>query len=145
MTEYVVGFLIENQKGYNYNVPMVALIKKTKPEWQKGFLNGIGGKIEAGEEPLIAMIREFQEETGASVLEWRRFADLILNDGKVYCYVAFQDGVKIKTITEEIVAYYPVSGVLKMLLQTIPNLPWLLGMALDADKVFATINYKRQA
>lgn len=42
----------------------VVLIKKNRPEWQKGKLNGVGGKIENNETPLYAMIREFQEETG---------------------------------------------------------------------------------
>lgn len=53
---YVLGFLFSNFD--------VALIKKTHPEYQKGKLNGIGGKIEPRETPLEAMEREFFEETG---------------------------------------------------------------------------------
>jgi 8-oxo-dGTP diphosphatase len=42
-TQYVLGFLFDpSQKD-------VVLIKKLKPEWQKGKLNGVGGKIEEGE------------------------------------------------------------------------------------------------
>ena len=41
-------------------------------EWQAGLLNGIGGKIEDGEAPIEALVREFAEETGVqtSAEEW---------------------------------------------------------------------------
>jgi 8-oxo-dGTP diphosphatase len=62
---YVVGFLFGHDKT------MVALIKKSRPEWQKGMLNGIGGKIENSENALTAMRREFKEEAGADVSDWK--------------------------------------------------------------------------
>lgn len=61
MTEYVLGFLFRECQ------PLVALITKNKPEWQKNKKNGIEGKIEPNETPLEAMRREFQEETGAAI------------------------------------------------------------------------------
>lgn len=68
---YVCGFL------FNFAAvqPQIALIQKQKPEWQKGKLNGIGGKVEEGETPLHAMWREFAEETSVSIGEnrWRLF------------------------------------------------------------------------
>lgn len=42
----------------------VLLIRKAKPDWQAGLLNGIGGKVEFGEGILQATRREFYEETG---------------------------------------------------------------------------------
>jgi 8-oxo-dGTP pyrophosphatase MutT (NUDIX family) len=55
--EYVVGFCINGDRSE------VLLIEKQKPAWQRGKLNGVGGKIEPGESPIDAMIREFREET----------------------------------------------------------------------------------
>lgn len=79
MQEYVAGFLFR-QKGNGIfqceGIIEVALIRKIKPEWQNGLLNGIGGKIEPGEYPLGAMIREFQEEAGLYILDWQHFATM---------------------------------------------------------------------
>ncbi len=65
MQEYVCGFMFSPDKK------QVALIRKTKPEWQKDLLNGIGGKIESGESPHEAMVREFYEESGNTYV-WRK-------------------------------------------------------------------------
>ena len=40
---YVAGFL------FSYDLKRVALIQKTKPAWQAGRHNAVGGKIEEGE------------------------------------------------------------------------------------------------
>lgn len=52
----------------------VLLIRKQKPDFMKGKLNGIGGKIEPRESARSAMIREFNEETGLNIWEWTHFA-----------------------------------------------------------------------
>lgn len=53
-------------------VPLVLLIRKLRPAWQAGRLNGVGGKVEFGESPDEAMAREFREETGHEApLNWR--------------------------------------------------------------------------
>lgn len=50
---------------YNHDFDDVFLIvKKHRPEWQKGLYNLIGGSIEEGETPEQAAIRELKEETG---------------------------------------------------------------------------------
>ena len=45
----------------------VVLIEKTKPQWQAGLLNGIGGKVEPGESAFDAATRELREELDVSV------------------------------------------------------------------------------
>jgi 8-oxo-dGTP pyrophosphatase MutT (NUDIX family) len=69
---YVAGFMFDVANK------QVALIRKTKPAWQAGKLNGIGGKIEDGESPEAAMVREFLEETGCNTDrdDWSHFASL---------------------------------------------------------------------
>ena len=71
-TSYVVGLM------FNKSMSQVALIRKQKPKWQAGLLNGIGGKIEDGETGLDAMRREFYEETGAHTLrvDWYPFLNM---------------------------------------------------------------------
>ena len=124
VTNYVAGFL------FSTSGKQVALIQKTKPDWQKGKLNGIGGKIEEGETPLEAIRREFQEETGANVMEWRQFVEMRWRDAVIHFFVAHGDH-GLTSITEEIVGWYDVDFLFNA--PTLPNLRWLVPMALDKD------------
>ena len=54
---FVLGFCFSSDSR-------VVLIRKKKGDWQEGMLNGIGGRVEPGEEIVEAMAREFREETG---------------------------------------------------------------------------------
>lgn len=85
--EYVVGFLFDSTRT------RVVLVKKNRPAWQAGMLNGVGGRIEAGEEPLGAMVREFFEEAGALVPAdaWQNVAVLDYPVGRVHFFAAFND------------------------------------------------------
>jgi len=73
MKSYVLGFAFAEAKyGRLYGVYL--LRKKNGPshyEEMAGMLNGIGGKIEQGETPKEAMIREFQEEAGVQITAWK--------------------------------------------------------------------------
>lgn len=68
---YVAGFAYCDEFSGGSHV---LLIKKNRPDWQAGKLNGVGGHIEPGESPLQAMVREFREEAGVHVPSWRHFA-----------------------------------------------------------------------
>lgn len=77
--QYVVGFM------FTEDTTQVLLIRKTRPNWQAGFLNGIGGHIEEGEDKLDAMRREFWEETGEPSPEmWEHTITLESPDFIVY-------------------------------------------------------------
>lgn len=126
MQKYVVGFLIDS----DWNV---VLIRKNKPEFQKGFLNGVGGKIEEGEDPMRAMEREFAEEAGVIFKKWNHFATISEEgDYEVYCFKAFVPDVKeieTKSMTSELIEVRPikflrVAGIL-------PSAMWLIQIALD--------------
>ena len=55
---YVLGF------AFSQDLKQVLLIRKCRPLWQEGKLNGLGGKIESRESAVSAMVREFNEESG---------------------------------------------------------------------------------
>lgn len=52
----------------------IALIRKQKPRWQFGKLNGIGGKINDMESPLDAAQRELFEEANIVSRNLKKFA-----------------------------------------------------------------------
>jgi 8-oxo-dGTP diphosphatase len=133
---YVVGFLYNPKRG------TVALIEKQKPEWQKGFLNGVGGKIEEGETPAEAMKREFLEETGGQVDSWREFAYMNHSGNEVHFFVAKSESITIRSLTIEKVGWYNVDDIMAWEHNIIPNLFWLIPLALDKDEVFVKIEDK---
>lgn len=132
ITQYVLGFCFDE------NRTSVALILKKKPEWQKGFYNGIGGKIELNELPHQAMRREFREETGTECNEWTHYCTM-QGDGYnenggfiVFVFYAILPDARFYAIqtneTEEIMKW-PLSSLRNV--QVIGNLSWLIPLALD--------------
>lgn len=120
---YVVGFM------FNPAENAVLLIRKTHPAWQAGKLNGVGGRIEAGESALEAMRREFAEETGMIHTDWYQFC--VLGDTRewqVHFFAAVGMIAKAQALTDE--APEIVSS-LALPFDTIPNLKWLIPMALS--------------
>lgn len=138
MTEYVAGFMLNLDKS------KVALIRKTKPAWQKGYLNGIGGKIEPNESSIAAMCREFEEETSVTTSEedWVLFSTAVNVDKTwrvdfYYCVTSDEDFQKLKSTTEEEIIVVNVADL--EALQVIPNLRWLIRMCLDREFNFGQI------
>src|SRR5262245_36563234 len=86
MTEYCLGLAFTTDYAKSERV---LLIRKTKPEWQAGKLNGIGGKIEPTDLTAHrAMAREFKEETDldSEAAAWTRFAILEFPEARVHCF-----------------------------------------------------------
>jgi 8-oxo-dGTP diphosphatase len=145
---YVLGFMFCD------DCQMVALIRKDRPAWQAGKLNGIGGKMEdADRSPLCAMIREFREETGAETIpqDWKHFADMKGEDfdGKgiyrVHCFTCFGDVDALDSITSEKVRVLRTDQVTAGLYRSVDNLPWLTALASTVVRGFGPnftlINY----
>lgn len=141
MKEYVVGFLF-NAKPKGRSVPpgtTVLLIKKTHPDWAKGKYAGVGGSVEFGESIEAAMSREFEEETGLYIPKWERFVEYIgTRDNEQYKLHFFRAfSVKIyraKSTTEEKVERCSTYA---LPVECIPNLRWLIPMALSMDREYA--------
>jgi 8-oxo-dGTP diphosphatase len=123
---YVVGFLFDPELYW------VVLIKKNRPGWQAGKLNGVGGHVEEGEDPLTAMQREFREETGVDIPDWRRFCRLDFVNGVLDCYFSVSEKYKnVTTCTDEEVTWYEISGLMENGGYCVPNVKWLTQMALS--------------
>ena len=124
MTDYVAGFMFSEDKE------CVALIRKNRPEWQKGMYNGIGGHVDPGEYPIEAMIREFEEEAGVVHEDWQHFCTLNGQFGTVYFYKTTGDLGELRQMTDEMINKWPVE-LPSSLVKVIPNLKWLIPLALS--------------
>lgn len=130
----VVGFL------FNVNRTHVALIKKNRPEWQAGKLNGLGGKVEINELPHDAMVREFKEEAGLLIPHWHPFCSLESSNWKVLCFTStVENNVLLEQMTDEQVLWHPLKYLSD--LPVISNLHWLIPMALDSTPLFSKVQY----
>lgn len=131
---FVVGFMFEE------GGPKVLLIRKKRPQWQVGMLNGVGGKIEERDvSPEHAMVREFFEETtiATSILDWRCFCMLEDHDSIVYMFTS-QGPIALARKRED---EYPVMVMANQLHleDVVPNLLWLVPMARATYQVTAYV------
>lgn len=124
MKGYVCGFFVSPGRD------RVLLIRKRRPAWQAGRLNGVGGKIEPGETPAAAIRREFREEAGLDVSDWREGVTFTGTDWFAHFYVAFGDVDAARAMTDEALEIHPVRPPPDGM---IDNLNWILPLLLDAD------------
>lgn len=134
--QYVVGFAFD--AAHN-----VVLIRKTKPEWQAGRLNGVGGKIERMETEKAAMVREFEEETGVQTSEddWKGRAVLHAEEWIVYAFAAFLPDVtfKVRTTTEEQIQ---ICSAYALPINALRSVRYLVPMMLDEQLHEVHLGYK---
>lgn len=142
MKEYTVGF------AFNKDLTQVALIRKNRPAWQAGKLNGIGGKVESWENFTEAQVREFHEETGVLIPldQWKKFCTLTGEEFTILCYHCQVDLERLKSVTDESIEIIEVSSITNDRVDVIGNLPTLINLALisrkDSDFREAAILYK---
>ena len=113
----------------------VVLIQKNRPEWQKGDINGLGGKCEGTETFTHCIAREVKEEAGIWIpsQNWRKHAQLKWENWNVTVFAAVFVGdlKQVQSVTDEVVAWY---SVLALPSSVKKNLPWLIPMGIDALK-----------
>lgn len=129
MIEYVNGFYMDK-------LGWVALIEKNRPAWQAGKLNGIGGKIEPGETPAQAMRREFREEAGVDVPDWKPTIILSGEEWKCHFFLSLQEDIdhgSVKSLTDEPVHLINMDQLPELSREgtLISNIPWLIDLSLD--------------
>ena len=125
---YCVGLMFSPGMG------RVVLIRKNRPEWQVGKLNGVGGRLEGGESPLKGMVREFKEETGVRQENWNFFALLKFPNALMWCFWATGEAYyQAYTQTDEKIETFDVKEVM-VCDEVVSNLPWLIQMALSFER-----------
>lgn len=138
---YVLGLAFDKNKN-------LVLVRKTKPRWQNGFLNGPGGAVEETDNtPLDAMVREFFEETSiqTSREDWRYISTIFSDSWKVYVFTListddFSDLHMKPTDTDEhLEVLYFRDAIGSM--ECVSNLSWLIGMCLD-EPINYSITFK---
>lgn len=130
-TEYVCGFLFD---AIDHPFNRVLLISKLRPEYQEGKLNGIGGRLERGEEPLPGMIREFRQETGLTITAWNYFCQMrYLDKATIHFFYAQGNIDAAQSQTDEELQIMGVSAMLNVWC-IVPDLRWLVPMALRMNE-----------
>lgn len=136
---YVLGFL------FTADTSNVVLIQKTKPEWQAGKLNGVGGKVEKFDQTAHdAMVREFKEETGVVFTDWTQYAVMESPDWVVTAFKGFSDvAFDVRTTTEERICLLDRHRIFgnSIVYPIISNLHWLIPAALDTNHITLTIDF----
>jgi 8-oxo-dGTP diphosphatase len=109
----------------------VVLMRRTRPAWQAGRVNALGGKLAAGESPVDAARREVREECGVDVPAWEEF--LVWDDPvyRMHALRAFDDAAADARTREDQEVF--VADARALPAAVIDNLRWLVPLALDPD------------
>ena len=109
----------------------VVLMRKTRPAWQAGRVNALGGKLGAGESSIAAARREVREEAGVDVEQWEEF--LVWEDPvyRMHAVRAFHPAALRAHTAEDQEVF--LADVAHLPPELIDNLRWLVPLALDTD------------
>lgn len=125
---YVLGFMFAASPPGG--AKLFVAIEKKRPTRHIGLLNGVGGRVEAGESALDAMIREAREETGIEARTWSQFAKVVYSQATMFCFMTFV-WEQPKQMTDEHVQWVSVPDVVREPRRFVSSVPWLLMMALE--------------
>ena len=132
---YCLGF------AFSRDLTRVLLIRKLRPAWQAGRLNGIGGKLEPGETALEAMRRECREETGLNIEDWDYFATIQSSEFTVSCFRTCTDDIfHAQSLTDEQVKDEAVD-LQRFFREGNPSVAPLIAHALRPDSGTITVPY----
>lgn len=136
--QMVVGFLFHGTD--------VLLVQKTKPAWQAGLWNGVGGKMEGAETTMAAMNREFAEETSLHLINWKYVAMEMGPDYSTYFYSCVLPVTSMRPLVPSVndagerLAWRDTRFLPQ--LNVVGNLRWLVPLAQDWREMAAVIECK---
>lgn len=120
---FVLAFL------YSMDQQQVVLMRRTRPSWQAGRVNALGGGIIDGETASSAARREVREECGVDVAEWTEV--LVWDDAEYRMHVMramSPRAIEARTMEDQEVFLASVEA---LPANVIDNLRWLVPLALD--------------
>lgn len=133
MQVYTVGFAVH--QGHVF-----LILKNRGPASVRDRYNGIGGKVEVGEAPRAAQRREFREEAGLDIEEFRWRHTVVLKHlhqaWAVWFFVVHLTDEEVRAVRameDEPIGSFDL---LELPSNVVPNLRWLLPLSLDPDIVF---------
>lgn len=132
MKHYVLSFI------FTPDQKKVLLIHKNRPNWQVGKINGIGGKVEAREKPLAAIVREVKEETNLDIPSeaWKSVGKLKNNLWTIHLYTTIftHEPQLALAMTDEQIEWYECDN---LPTACIDNLTWLIPICqqINAGKI----------
>jgi 8-oxo-dGTP pyrophosphatase MutT (NUDIX family) len=138
MQHYVLGLLKNDHTWF--------FIRKNRPHWQAGKLNGIGGKVEPGENADQAMVRETLEETSVDITRNSRFkiGDFVGVDFHVHCFlIELEEVQKPVTNTDEMIVPVPNSELHRLETEALQSLVTVVKNALDPQQPYMVLYYDR--
>lgn len=126
MIRYTLGFL------FNKDLSKVLLIHKLSPEWQKGKINGLGGKFEIGETFYECIVREVKEETAlvTESKEWKKIGELHSTRWLVdiVAYVYKEAETDATNVEKQQIEWFSISNLPTNIMS---NLSWLVPLCKD--------------
>ena len=112
-------------------------MRRTRPAWQAGRVNALGGKVVEGETPADAARREVKEEAGVDVAEWAEV--LVWEDREYRMHVMramSERASMVRTMEDQEVFLADVAALPD---GVIGNVRWLVPLALDTDVAFPIV------
>ncbi len=138
---YVLGLIFDAARRN------VLLIRKNRPAFQAGRLNGLGGKVELGESPFQAIVREINEEANLVTTpeQWSFFGVMEGVGFAVHCFHAQVADLGLATaMTDESLVVLSVDDP-RIHHEGLSNLTAVLSAALDQDNPFIRLRYRELA
>lgn len=136
MKKYTLGYI------FTPDLQKVLLVHKIDPEWQRGKLNGIGGKNKENETDMNCIIREVEEETSLKTQkkDWIFLGKMHGTNWTMSLFtIVFESKPELaKQAGKEKIEWFSVS---ELPSNIIPNLKWQIPLAIEKILYNALIKF----